>query len=83
MHRFIQTKLKPLTLAIAGAVAAASAGADTGPSTYVVPTVSGVTITSILTVGDLVNSYAMVGIPDGLGAYANNGDGTFTVLMNH
>lgn len=44
---------------------------------------------SILTVGDSVNTkldgvspYRMVGIPDGLGAY-DNGDGTFTVLMNH
>ncbi len=43
----------------------------------------------ILTVGDSVNTkldgvspYRMVGIPDGLGAY-DNGDGTFTVLMNH
>jgi Bacterial protein of unknown function (DUF839) len=27
-------------------------------------------------------SYRMVGIPDGLGAF-DNGDGTFTVLMNH
>ncbi|MCY2964733.1 MAG: hypothetical protein NT069_14030 [Planctomycetota bacterium] len=42
-----------------------------------------------MTVGDTVNKkldgvtdYRMVGIPDGLGAY-NNGDGTFTLLMNH
>src|SRR6266508_3503719 len=40
------------------------------------------------TVGDSVNAkpdgspYRMVGIPDGLGAF-DNGDGTFTVLMNH
>jgi MYXO-CTERM domain-containing protein len=27
-------------------------------------------------------TYRMVGVPDGLGAYAN-GDGTFTLLMNH
>ena len=37
---------------------------------------------SILTVGDSVDGYRMVGIPDGLGAY-DNGDGTFTLLMNH
>jgi hypothetical protein len=49
---------------------------------------SGVVTTSILTVGDYVNlkpdnsPYYMVGIPDGLGAF-DNGDGTFTVLMNH
>jgi hypothetical protein len=46
-------------------------------------------VKSILTVGDSVNlkpdeatPYRMVGIPDGLGAF-DNGDGTFTVLMNH
>ncbi|MGQ0680782.1 hypothetical protein [Bradyrhizobium sp.] len=37
---------------------------------------------SLLTVGDSVNGYKMAGIPDGLGAF-DNGDGTFTVLMNH
>jgi hypothetical protein len=45
-----------------------------------------VTTYSLLTVGDTnlsdVNGYKMVGIPDGLGAY-DNGDGTFTLLMNH
>lgn len=47
-----------------------------------------VSITSILTVGDSVNNkpdgspYRMVGIPDGMGAF-DNGNGTFTVLMNH
>jgi Alkaline phosphatase PhoX len=48
----------------------------------------GVVTKSILTVGDSVNDkpdgtpYRMVGIPDGLGAF-DNGDGTFTLLMNH
>jgi hypothetical protein len=42
---------------------------------------------SVLTTGDSVpkvggGSYRMAGIPDGLGAF-DNGDGTFTVLMNH
>jgi hypothetical protein len=37
---------------------------------------------SIITTGDAVGGYRMVGIPDGLGAF-DNGDGTFTVLMNH
>jgi hypothetical protein len=37
----------------------------------------------ILTVGEAaVNGYAMVGVPDGLGAYAN-ADGSVTLLMNH
>ncbi|MBS0266656.1 MAG: hypothetical protein JSS02_32305 [Planctomycetes bacterium] len=38
--------------------------------------------TSILTVGDTAGGYKMAGIPDGLGAF-DNGNGTFTVLMNH
>jgi hypothetical protein len=42
----------------------------------------GVKFTSLLNVGDSVGGYRMVGIPDGLGAY-DNGDGTFTVLVNH
>jgi hypothetical protein len=59
----------------------------TGPSSsaapYLVPTSHGVKLESILTVGDAAeNGYRMVGKPDGLGAF-DNGDGTFTVLMNH
>src|SRR5436190_6057098 len=65
----------------------------TGPSSsqspYLVGTEPGVVTVSILTVGDAVNykadgvtPYRMVGIPDGLGAF-DNGDGTFTLLMNH
>lgn len=37
----------------------------------------------LLSVGDkAANGYAMVGIPDGLGAI-DNGDGTISILMNH
>jgi hypothetical protein len=57
-----------------------------GPSTQTAPYVQAIApkvkITSILTTGDVVNGYKMGGIPDGLGAY-DNGNGTFTVLMNH
>jgi RTX calcium-binding nonapeptide repeat (4 copies) len=50
---------------------------------YLVPASgSGVSFVPLLTVGDQVGQYAMPGIPDGLGAF-DNGDGTFTVLMNH
>jgi len=75
--------------AVATLVAATTAaGADDtqGPSSsqpsYLVRTAPGIVATSILTTGDSVGGYRMVGIPDGLGAY-DNGDGTFTVLMNH
>ncbi|HEY6367532.1 MAG TPA: phytase [Candidatus Binatia bacterium] len=57
-----------------------------GPSTttepYLVPNVPGVKFISILTVGDSIDGYRMVGIPDGLGAYASI-NGNFTLLMNH
>jgi len=75
-----------------GGTALAAPGAETGPSSsqspYLVRLQPGVVTKSILTVGDSVNlkpdgtPYRMVGIPDGLGAF-DNGDGTFTVLMNH
>jgi VCBS repeat-containing protein len=69
-----------------GAAAAPAEGTSTGPSSSATPYVlpisgSGVSTKSLLTVGDAVNGYAMVGIPDGLGAF-DNGDGTFTLLMN-
>lgn len=85
---------KVFRLALMAAVpASAMAGtAITGPSSsqspYVVPSRPGVVTMSVLTVGDAVNfkadgvtPYRMVGIPDGLGAF-DNGDGTFTVVMN-
>src|SRR6267142_6064212 len=57
-----------------------------GPSTttepYLVPSVPGVKFISILTVGDAIGNYRMVGIPDGLGVF-NSGKGIFTLLMNH
>jgi len=67
--------------------------AVTGPSSsqspYLIPAKRGVVTVSLMSVGDAVNykpdgvtPYRMVGIPDGLGAY-DNGDGTFTVVMNH
>jgi hypothetical protein len=79
---------------VAGAFAAAAAaatGGSTGPSSsqspYLVRSHAGVVFKSILTTGDSVprvggGTYRMVGIPDGLGAF-DNGDGTFTLLVNH
>lgn len=41
------------------------------------------TSTAVITSGDTAaNGYRFVGIPDGMGAF-DNGDGTFTVLINH
>lgn len=58
----------------------------TGPSSsqspYLSPIVPEAKITSILTVTDKVNGYMLAGLPDGVGAY-DNGDSTFTMLVNH
>src|SRR6185295_614954 len=58
----------------------------TGPSTstepYLLPSIVGAKTVSILTVGDSIGGYRMVGIPDGLGAY-RSGHGDFTLFMNH
>jgi hypothetical protein len=61
--------------------------ATTGPSSsqspYVLGLIPGVNTTSILTVGDSAGGYRMVGIPDGMGAFNEDGLGSFTLLMNH
>lgn len=77
----------PLVLALALAAAPAAARDDLGASTtvepYLVASQPGVAIRSILAVGEAAPSgYRLVGIPDGHGAL-DNGDGTFTLLVNH
>jgi hypothetical protein len=50
---------------------------------YITPVDKGWQVNPIITVGEAAaNGYAMVGVPDGLGAYAN-ADGSMTLLMNH
>ncbi len=70
-----------------GAAAAPAEGALKGLSSLATPYIlpasgSGVQVRSLLTVGDAVGGYVMAGIPDGTGAF-DNGDGTFTLLINH
>jgi hypothetical protein len=67
---------------IAAATPEGSAGASSSQDPYLVRTQPGVVFKSILTTGDSVGGYRMAGIPDGLGAF-DNGDGSFTLLMNH
>jgi hypothetical protein len=57
-------------------------GPSSSQSPYLLSSDSHVYTEALLTAGDSVGGYKMVGIPDGLGAF-DNGDGTFTVLMNH
>jgi hypothetical protein len=75
-----------LAILLGASAAWAGFGAEQGPSSsqapYLIPVRPGVVTKSVLTTGDSVGGYRMAGIPDGLGAY-DNGDGTFTVLMNH
>ncbi|MFH0298870.1 hypothetical protein AAFX91_16805 [Bradyrhizobium sp. 31Argb] len=57
-------------------------GPSSSQTPYLLSSDSHVYTQSLLTAGDSVGGYKMAGIPDGLGAF-DNGDGTFTVLMNH
>jgi hypothetical protein len=57
-------------------------GPSSSETSYLTPTAPGWSATSLLTVGDAIGGYQMVGIPDGLGAFSN-GNGTMTVLANH
>jgi SprB repeat/Secretion system C-terminal sorting domain/Bacterial protein of unknown function (DUF839) len=73
-------------LALCGAVQSHAQTTATGPSTlqtpFVQPLLPGYKFTSILSANDSIGGYPMAGTPDGLGAF-DNGDGTFTLLMNH
>ncbi len=84
--KLLMVALGGLVLGLTGAIALAAPGTETGPSSskppYLVRTQPGIVTKSILTTGDSVGGYRMVGIPDGLGAYDNR-DGTFTLLSNH
>jgi len=65
-----------------GVASAQRIGPSTSTEPYVLPSTPGVTTTSILTVGDAIGGYPLVGIPDGLGAF-KSGHRTFTLLANH
>lgn len=72
-------------VAVVGSASAQLTGPSSSQSAFVIPSgPSAATFEtkSIISVGDTVGNYTMVGIPDGLGAF-DNGNGTFTVLMNH
>ena len=71
-------------------MAANSIGPSTTQTSYLTPLDSRVRFVSLLSAGDAVpgslkadgTPNLFVGVPDGAGAY-DNGDGTFTVLLNH
>lgn len=71
------------TVTVAGvALSAQLSGPSTPQTPYVIPVLPAAQTTALLSVGDSIGGYRMVGIPDGLGAF-DNGDDTFTLLMNH
>lgn len=74
-----------LLLAIS-APAMAAGDVTTGPSSsespYIVPVADGVKVRSIVTVGDAVRGYRLVGIPDGLGALGDDDD-ELSLFVNH
>jgi hypothetical protein len=85
--RLARSALVAGAAAILAATPVASAGTtSTGPSSsaspYVVPLVDGVETRSILSVGDDINGYRLVGIPDGLGVLGTD-DGAFRLFVNH
>jgi hypothetical protein len=55
---------------------------STTTESYLLPTLPGVRTIPILTTGDTIRGYRMVGIPDGLGAF-NSDLHHFTLIMNH
>jgi hypothetical protein len=82
-----------LTIGCAATFALASAAAAgvvlrTGPSSsaspYVIPTTGSpvLEVVSILTVGDTIGGYQLLGIPDGMGGW-NQGDGSMRVFIDH
>src|SRR5262249_5184198 len=67
---------------VAGSLVKALTGPSSSQTPYLVPSLTSVSTTSILTVGDVVGTFKMIGIPDGMGAF-DNGDGTITLVNNH
>lgn len=67
---------------ISSGAQAQSIGPSTTTEPYMLPTQTGVRTLSLLTVGDQIGGYRMVGIPDGMGIWPAQGGG-FNVSLNH
>jgi hypothetical protein len=78
----IAVAVAAIAIALSGAAAAQNIGPSTTTEPYVLPARPGVTTTSILTTGDNIGGYRMVGIPDGTGAW-NENHRTFNFVSNH
>lgn len=82
MHTPTAHRLAALLLSASSAAMAQFTGPSSSRSSYLEPTAPHWHSTALISVGDSVGGYSMVGIPDGLGAY-DNGNGTISILMNH
>lgn len=86
---FLVAGLVGLPTMAAGAADATAVGPSASRQPYLVPRADGVTITTLLSAGDEVphglvdeGRYTMVGLPDGMGALAND-DETFWLWVVH
>jgi hypothetical protein len=75
----MSVRIRLILAALGGVVLSSpSAAQNIGPSTttepFVLPSIPGVSTISILTTGDSVGGYRMVGIPDGTGAWVEDGN---------
>jgi hypothetical protein len=70
------------SVVIPSAARAQTIGPSTTKEPYLLPSVPGVATFAILTAGDIVGKYRIVGLPGGLGAFRSSQD-QFTLLMNH
>ncbi|MBK9555601.1 MAG: T9SS type A sorting domain-containing protein [Bacteroidetes bacterium] len=74
--------INPIITFASSELVAGLTGPSSSQSPYLTPLKPGVQFTSIFTAGDVFGDYTASGLMDGIGAY-DNGDGTFTVLINH
>lgn len=95
MTKYFRTSALPLGLLLVSTAFAQLKGPSTASTPYILPTLAGYETISLLTVDNtgatpddtvpnLVGGapYGLNGLPDGTGAF-DNGDGTFTLLVNH
>lgn len=81
-HRQFLSLAAIAAITFSGPVAAQVTGPSTTTEPYVLPATAGVSTLAILTAGDSVDGYRLVGIPDGLGAFADS-ETTFVLVVNH
>jgi secreted PhoX family phosphatase len=82
-HLLLALSLAVVMTTVFANIVSAEAGFLTTRPAQVRPLIPSAKIDPILTTGDtLSNGYTMAAIPDGMGAF-DNGDGTFTLMMNH